>query len=153
MILWCRHSYRSCSFFIISHTQDWVAWIGQAVICWYCPVFFHRLSWRYVCLLFPTLQNAWIKSTALPWIGVPNGRRFAKTKYNGMTWLPWLFDEEEAYIYRAFGNRSFRQRVSSPTSNVSSPTRLNYRIQGHSLPLQHINYSSFFYPLPSQTSR
>ena len=51
------------------------------------------------------------------------------------------------------GNRSFRQRVSSPTyevdsvtSNVSSPTLLNYRIQGHFFPYTHINYSSFFHP-------
>ena len=51
------------------------------------------------------------------------------------------------------GNQSFRQRVSlptyevdSPTSNVSSPTPLNYSIQGHFCPYTRINYSSFFYP-------
>ena len=56
-----------------------------------------------------------------------------------------------------YSNRSFRQRVSSPTyevdsptSNVSSPTPLNYRRQGHFYPYTHFNYSSFFYPLGSQ---
>ena len=56
-----------------------------------------------------------------------------------------------------YGNRSFRQRVSSPTyevdsptSNFSSPTPLNYRTQGHFCPYTHFNYSSFFYPLRSQ---
>ena len=56
-----------------------------------------------------------------------------------------------------YGNRSFRQRdssptyeVDSPTSNVSSPTPLNYRTQGHFCPYTHFNYSSFFYPLRSQ---
>ena len=36
------------------------------------------------------------------------------------------------------GNRSFCQRVSSPTP-------LNYRIRGQFYPCTHINYSSFFY--------
>ena len=34
--------------------------------------------------------------------------------------------------------------VDSPTSNVSSPTPLNYRTQGYFCPYTHINYSSFF---------
>ena len=60
-------------------------------------------------------------------------------------------------------NRSFRQRVSSPTtspqtyqvdsqtSNVRSPTPLNCRIEGHFYPYLHINYSPFCNPLRSQT--
>ena len=63
------------------------------------------------------------------------------------------------------GNRSFCQRVSSPTttspmyevvsptSNVSLPTPLNYRIQGHFCPYMYINYSSFFNPLRSQSKK
>ena len=64
-----------------------------------------------------------------------------------------------------YGNWSFRQRVSSPTtslptsevdsptSNVSSPTPLNYSIQGHFYPYTHINYSSFFHPLLSHSKK
>ena len=55
------------------------------------------------------------------------------------------------------GNRSFRQRVSSPTtssstyevdsptSNVSSPTPLNYRIQGHFWAYTHINNNNLLF--------
>ena len=73
----------------------------------------------------------------------------------------WEVVKKTMYNY---GNRSFRQRVSSPTttsptyevilptSNVSSPKPLNYRIQGHFCPCTHISYSSFFNPLTSQTN-
>ena len=62
--------------------------------------------------------------------------------------------------------RSFRQRLSSPmtssptyevdspTWKVSSPARLNYTIYGATFcPYTHINYSSFFHPLPNRTKK
>ena len=60
------------------------------------------------------------------------------------------------------GNRSFSRRVSSPTyevdlptSNVSSPTPLNYRIQGHFCPYTRISIipRSFIHCEAKQTAK
>ena len=53
-----------------------------------------------------------------------------------------------------FANKSLRQQPvhQCMKSNVSSPAPLNYGIQRYFCPYMHINYSSFFYPLQSQTN-
>ena len=72
-------------------------------------------------------------------------------------------DKYDFILFCSLSNRSFHQRVSSPTTSlptyeVSSPTPLNYRRYRATFALTGISitityYSSFFYPQRSQTNR
>ena len=59
-------------------------------------------------------------------------------------------DKYDFLLFCSLSNRSFHQRVSSPTTSlptyeVSSPTPLNYRIQGHFCAYTHINNNNLLF--------